>query len=103
MPRALNVSALRSILDRRLQRAAVRVVKGIVQQEDLGRLEADVVELAAELFEGVGAESAGDQAAQVVAAQVHLHRPVPVQRERAKGESAEVEADRAAPAFGAED
>jgi len=61
------------------------------------------VELAAELFEGVGAKAAGDQAAQVVAAQIHLEGALPMQREGTESESAEVKADRAAPAVGAHD
>ena len=76
-----------------LQGSAVVVVEGVVQEEDVGGAEFEAGELASQLFKGVRAETAGDERAEVVAAQIDLDRSFGVKRKRHVANGAEVIAD----------
>src|SRR5262245_12425868 len=74
-----------------------------MQQEDLRCFEAKGMKLTPELLERVRAETPGNQAAEMVPADIDLHRPLGVQGKRLEGERAEVKADGAASPLGAQD
>src|SRR5262249_47398838 len=60
-----------SHLNRRLQGPAMCVVEGFVQEKDLGNLQTQQAQLAAQLLEGVRAEPAGDEGADVFRTKLH--------------------------------
>ena len=77
------------------------VVEGVVQEEDLGGFQAEGAEVAAELLEGVGAEAAGNQGAEVLGAQIGFHGAARVQGEGQETDRAQVVTDGAAATVGA--
>ena len=87
-------------LGRRLQGTPMIVVKGVMQKEDVGSLQTEGMQLPAQLLEGVRAEPAGDQSADVLRAELHLDGAARMQRKGHVAHRPQVMADGAAAAVG---
>jgi hypothetical protein len=86
-----------------LQSPAVAVVKGVVQEKDETHFQADAEQLTPKLGKGMRPQAAGQETAQVFAAQVDFHRTGPVQGKGQVSNRAELMADGAATIFGPRD
>jgi len=87
-------------LDRRLQRAAMIVVKRFVQEKHVVDLHLEHMELPAQLLESVRAKPACDQGANVLGAKIDLDGAAGMQREGDVAHGAQMMADRTATAIG---
>src|SRR6202035_1441999 len=84
----------------RLQRPSVAVVERFMQQEDLLRPQAQILQLSAQVLKCAGVKRAADERADVVAAQVHFHGGALVEWEGYEAERADPPADDARLFFG---
>src|SRR5215831_16648338 len=72
------------------------IVEGLVQEEDLRDLELEAAELTTQLLEGVRTKPARHEGADVLRAELHLHRAPRMQRERDVAHRAQMVAHRTA-------
>jgi hypothetical protein len=79
------------------------IIEGIVQQKHAADFQTEGKKLSPQLGERVRTQATGDQGAQVLAAQVNLHRPRGVQRKRQEANGSELMANRATVRFRARD